>query len=862
MRNLLRHTLLRALLLTLAFAPSALAWPPLFGPEFTFTNPEITELGNKNPTVPKNDLNLAKLDEWRKLLEERCQVRKDCTVERFTDKHGPAYKVRFKDGWYYNISIDTAALEVQTKASTLEEFRARKDFLQKEIFETAKSLGIQPHERVGQGHIHLGVAASFDNDPQLFRNFIVDYSNRPELAWGALGNHLGNSPPIAALKPEQREAFAKVVDQFDSIPGSIKEFARAIESKVYTAGTVKEWGGPTHYQALRLGRVTWAPSSGEETLEIRGFRPQRNAEEYVRQLELLEARLKYLKSLKGPIPFLNPPTHELPPKEVVARFHAYVTEAGLEWERYRTLLPPKLASVPLDKKIVARLAAEKAERQVASQKSLGFDEIRDASGKLRERYRGIYEIYESMSPKEKKYFEEITEIESSGNRRLLPLPRILSMEERTTIQKGVEQRAKALRLLAEDVAKGDFSRIESMGLPRSVVEGALERSQETKWVQELTKDNIVFPYGPDLVRGPDGKFYVIEDNTGFVGGLGDSSFSREQMLRHMPQFKPYLEQDKGRAAVEIMVDHFRKLATPKDGAIVMLVHPTYVKNNATLSNQLKALGVEVVSDFKNLRVFDDGVYLRAKGNEWKRVGLLMPKNVALDYFMENAVPGLKGVVASGKVALGYRPGLGFLGDKEITPYVEKLVRGYLGQEPILSTPETSSFAHAGDNGASILDRPLLEKVRADRNSFVIKKADGLGGSGVWIGSKSKEKDWSELLKNVEKNPRDYIVQKFTPLSELEGHIVDMRPVTFVSRHGADVADFFWARALPVDGNGKVNVSIDGKVTAVFTTDPKLYPKGETPKVPVSAAGARAVASQGFCSKFFGSIAERFRSLRP
>jgi hypothetical protein len=113
------------ILLLLLSAPTALAWPPLFGPEFTFTNEAIREEGNRNPTRPQSQLNLEKLEEWRKLLEERCSQRGDCTVQRFTDKHGPAYKVTFPDGWHYNISVDAAALEVQTKPGTLEDFRAR-----------------------------------------------------------------------------------------------------------------------------------------------------------------------------------------------------------------------------------------------------------------------------------------------------------------------------------------------------------------------------------------------------------------------------------------------------------------------------------------------------------------------------------------------------------------------------------------------------------------------------------------------------------------------------------------------------------------------------------------------------------------
>lgn len=335
------------------------AWPPIFGPEFTFTNSEIRSARVSNsPQSPKS---LLKLMDWQKLLALRCQELQNCTVVSTYDKHGPAYRVTFSDGWYFNISVDMAVLEVQTAPLTSQGFRSRQEQIQKEIFDSAAQMGLIPHEVDGCGHIHLGLAESFDNNSELFRNFIVDYANRPELTFGILGNQIENSPPIAALKTHQRQAFQEVINAFDQMPGTILDLAKQIELKVYTESIVKSWGGAKYYQALRFTRFTEGRvTDAEATVEMRGFRPQQNTQEFVLETELLEARLKYLKTLNHRIPFINPPTYQWDGRQMVARFYQYVTETGLEWERYRTLLPEGLRNIPVDQNLAARLAARSA----------------------------------------------------------------------------------------------------------------------------------------------------------------------------------------------------------------------------------------------------------------------------------------------------------------------------------------------------------------------------------------------------------------------------------------------------------------------------------------------------------------------
>lgn len=55
-------------------------------------------------------------------------------------------------------------------------------------------------------------------------------------------------------------------------------------------------------------------------------------------------------------------------------------------------------------------------------------------------------------------------------------------------------------------------------LPRKVIKAITSRSEERRKFQVAPKGNWSFWYGPDIVRGGDGQFYICEDNLGYVGG--------------------------------------------------------------------------------------------------------------------------------------------------------------------------------------------------------------------------------------------------------------------------------------------------------------------------------------------------------
>lgn len=184
------------------------------------------------------------------------------------------------------------------------------------------------------------------------------------------------------------------------------------------------------------------------------------------------------------------------------------------------------------------------------------------------------------------------------------------------------------------------------------------------------------------------------------------------------------------------------------------------------------------------------------------------------------VPNLLDVYYAGGVKLANGPGFVVLDDKELSAHVGALIKHYLKEEPILCTIPTRSF------GA---DPALLNCVFDDdrtQENVVVKRVDGRGGDAVWVGAKLSRTEFMSARPLVEAEPEAFIVQKYTALSQVDGHLVDLRgPCMFCSDKaelsggpGVAVSPVLWGRGVPEKGgNGKVNISDAGFEFAIATS---------------------------------------------
>jgi uncharacterized circularly permuted ATP-grasp superfamily protein len=133
----------------------------------------------------------------------------------------------------------------------------------------------------------------------------------------------------------------------------------------------------------------------------------------------------------------------------------------------------------------------------------------------------------------------------------------------------------------------------------------------------------------------------------------------------------------------------------------------------------------------------------------------------------------------GRVALANAPGTGVADDKAIYRYVEKIIKYYLDQDPII--PNVPTYICANDEDRAYVLDHLSE--------LVVKATDGAGGYGMLIGPHSMPADRTEFTQRIKKNPRGYIAQPTLSLSRVptiiddhfEGRHVDLRPYVLYGR---------------------------------------------------------------------------------
>ncbi|MCE3010130.1 MAG: circularly permuted type 2 ATP-grasp protein [Proteobacteria bacterium] len=245
-----------------------------------------------------------------------------------------------------------------------------------------------------------------------------------------------------------------------------------------------------------------------------------------------------------------------------------------------------------------------------------FDEIFDAKGKVRPQYTEAYQIYSRMSEDQKGSFLNESRKAFMGDNALDPMPRILTAEEYdSTLKPGVQQRADALRAFLQDHHSGRRSYSGAGIIPREVVDRIIQRSNEQSYKGLIPADQIAFMYGPDIIRDRRGQWRVIEDNPGFIGGLGDMKLAQDHLLEQFPELKDAFRVRMADEFYDQVAQRFKARAAEFGGVAVLYMTPPYADNEDRRIRKLFAdRGIAIVTpnSIQQLRVTPQGVYLYDK----------------------------------------------------------------------------------------------------------------------------------------------------------------------------------------------------------------------------------------------------------
>ena len=155
-----------------------------------------------------------------------------------------------------------------------------------------------------------------------------------------------------------------------------------------------------------------------------------------------------------------------------------------------------------------------------------FDEMFEADGTVRPHYLKILERFSEMDTAsfeskralaEKTYLNQgITFTVYSGDQgteRIMPfdlVPRIIPADEWRLIERGLEQRLRALNLFLHDIYH-DQRIVKEGVIPLEIIRTAKHYRPELVGL-DVPHDIYIHICGSDLIRGADGTYMVLEDN--------------------------------------------------------------------------------------------------------------------------------------------------------------------------------------------------------------------------------------------------------------------------------------------------------------------------------------------------------------
>jgi uncharacterized circularly permuted ATP-grasp superfamily protein len=422
-----------------------------------------------------------------------------------------------------------------------------------------------------------------------------------------------------------------------------------------------------------------------------------------------------------------------------------------------------------------------------------FDEMLEAPGRPRPHYKALYESLATLPPDA---LEERNRVANSffltqgigftvygdeqGTDRIFPfdlVPRIVPAGEWAQIERGLEQRLRALNLFLDDIYHGQ--RILSAGVvPPELVFGAKGFRREMIGVDPPGR---IYAHvgGIDLVRDRDGRYLVLEDNLRTPSGVS-------YMLESRQALKRILAQVFGRYGVRPIDDYPRALSetlrsvAPRGGdpTVVLLTPGSYNSAYYEHSFLARQMGIEMVEG-QDLVVHRNRVFIRTtSGLEQVDVIYRRIDDDFLDplAFRQDSALGAAGLLnayRAGNVSLANAIGTGVADDKAIFPFVPKMIRYYLDEEPLLESVPTYLAT----------DVKQRDYILEHLDELVVKAVDQSGGYGMLIGPHSTEAERAEFRGLIEASPRSYVAQPTIALSrhptfldgELRGCHVDLRP---------------------------------------------------------------------------------------
>lgn len=339
-----------------------------------------------------------------------------------------------------------------------------------------------------------------------------------------------------------------------------------------------------------------------------------------------------------------------------------------------------------------------------------------------------------------------------------PIPRVITHNDFSQIEKGLIQRVNALnmylydiyhekKIIKDKVVPEEFVYISSGYLPQC---------------EGITPKHNIYSHisGIDLVQGKDEEWYILEDNLRIPSGASYPLIARELTRVASPSAFHSNDVVDNRNYAKLLLDTMNYVNC---GGINAILTPGRYNAAYFEHSYLAELTGSVLVQNNELFVENQMLYQKTYSGGKTRVGALY-RRISDEYldpltFEPQSligVPNIMEAYRAGNVAIINAPGNGIADDKGIYYFVPKMIKYYLDEEPILKNAPTY-LPFYEDDRKYVLDN--IEKL-------VIKDVAEAGGYGVVFGRDLSSEKLSEMKDLIINEPRRWIAQEVIDFKDL------------------------------------------------------------------------------------------------
>ena len=342
------------------------------------------------------------------------------------------------------------------------------------------------------------------------------------------------------------------------------------------------------------------------------------------------------------------------------------------------------------------------------------------------------------------------------------IPRIISKNEFTYLEKGLIQRVNALNAFLKDIYSGEYKIIHDGIIPEEFVFIAKGYLPEC---HKIIPPKGIFSHisGIDLVQGKNKEWYILEDNLRIPSGASYPMIARELTRRASPMTYIHhhvMDNRNYGALLKETMDYVNC------GGINCILTPGRFNSAYFEHSYLAEKTGAILATYNELVVENNYLYYKNSVGKKVKVGCLY-RRISDEYldpmtFLPESligVPNLMSVYRAGNVAIMNAPGNGVADDKGIYYFVPKMIEYYLKEKPILKNAPTYLPYFKEDRDY------ILKNIK----SLVIKDVAEAGGYGVIFGKDLDENKLNELIELIKKEPRRWIGQEIIDFIDLDIH---------------------------------------------------------------------------------------------